>query len=124
MYKLLQPLQNQSIFWWLSVFIWAGLIFYLSSQPAVQTTEQILGDYLVKKLAHLFVYGVLYMLLIKALKPQSLQTHLMALVFCCLYGVSDELHQSFVPGRYPKLNDVWFDTLGAGLAHLKARQLI
>jgi VanZ family protein len=30
-----------------------------------------------------------------------------------LYGVSDEFHQSFVPGRNPSLSDVVADTVGA-----------
>ena len=29
------------------------------------------------------------------------------------YGVTDELHQSFVPGRVPSWLDIGYDTLGA-----------
>lgn len=39
-----------------------------------------------------------------------------SLVFCSLYGLSDEWHQSFVPGRDADLLDWVADTLGASIA--------
>ena len=39
------------------------------------------------------------------------------------YGVLDEWHQSFVPGRYASMTDVLLDALGVGLALLALRQL-
>jgi VanZ family protein len=33
-----------------------------------------------------------------------------------LYGISDELHQSFVPGRTPDVHDWIADTWGAAVA--------
>jgi VanZ family protein len=39
-----------------------------------------------------------------------------ALVICALYGVSDEFHQSFVPGRTPDVHDVIADCIGAAVA--------
>lgn len=33
-----------------------------------------------------------------------------------LYAVSDEYHQSFVPGRGPAFRDVLIDTIGASFA--------
>lgn len=38
---------------------------------------------------------------------------LYSVVFCCLYAVSDELHQRFVSGRGPQVTDVMIDTAGA-----------
>jgi len=35
------------------------------------------------------------------------------LIFCFLYAVSDEIHQSFVPGRSCEFRDVMIDTSGA-----------
>ena len=38
---------------------------------------------------------------------------LAAVLFCILYGVSDEFHQSFVPGRTPDVKDLVADGVGA-----------
>ena len=40
---------------------------------------------------------------------------LAAVLFCILYGVSDEFHQSFVPGRTPDARDLVADGVGAAL---------
>ena len=36
-----------------------------------------------------------------------------ALIICCLYSISDEYHQTFVPGRSGEVRDVCVDTSGA-----------
>jgi VanZ family protein len=41
-----------------------------------------------------------------------------SLVLSSLYGVSDEFHQSFVPGRTPDVHDWMADTWGAAMAIL------
>ena len=40
---------------------------------------------------------------------------LATVLFCILYGVSDEFHQSFVPGRTPDVRDLVADGAGAAL---------
>ena len=40
---------------------------------------------------------------------------LAAVLFCLLFGVSDEFHQSFVPGRTPDSKDLVADGVGAAL---------
>lgn len=40
-------------------------------------------------------------------------TTLYTVVFCCMYAVSDEIHQHFVAGRGPQVTDVILDTFGA-----------
>lgn len=37
----------------------------------------------------------------------------LALGLCILYAASDEFHQSFVPGRGPRVMDIGIDTLGS-----------
>ena len=41
---------------------------------------------------------------------------LAAVLVATLYGISDEAHQAFVPGRYPDRFDVLADCVGATLA--------
>jgi VanZ family protein len=35
------------------------------------------------------------------------------ILICVLYAISDEIHQSFVPGRGPSIIDVFIDSTGA-----------
>lgn len=42
----------------------------------------------------------------------------MVVLLCLLYGVTDEFHQSFVPGRTPDVKDLRNDGIGAALAML------
>lgn len=68
--------------------------------------------------AHGMSYTVLGFLLIRALARGELRAMtwgmvLVATVIGGLYGVSDEFHQSFIPGRHPSVSDVIADTVGS-----------
>lgn len=69
---------------------------------------------------HLPEYLVLGLLVCRALgrrwRSQPMSTALLALGLTVGYGVLDELHQSFVPGRDASLHDVGSDVAGAALA--------
>jgi VanZ family protein len=107
---------------WLLVIAWAGLIFFVSAQP--KETFQRLGftGQALSVGGHLFVYFVLMILLVLALrasiKLSNKQIYLLAFLIVAIYGLSDEYHQSFVPGRTPTLVDWFVDLIGAGLALL------
>lgn len=60
------------------------------------------------KVAHALAYAVLGALLAWATGRPGL-----AVALATLYGVSDELHQAFVPGRTPDVLDLVADLLGA-----------
>ena len=47
---------------------------------------------------------------------QSRQTVRKYLQLARTHGLSDEFHQQFVPGRFPGVDDLVFDTLGGLLA--------
>jgi VanZ family protein len=40
------------------------------------------------------------------------------LIIGCLFALSDEFHQSFVPGRTSEIGDIIADCLGIGMAVL------
>jgi len=42
----------------------------------------------------------------------------LSILIAFLYGLTDEFHQSFTPGREPRIRDVAFDTIGASLSML------
>lgn len=103
---------------------WAGLIFALSSLSTLPGFSFSPLEFVFKKAAHMTVYAVLFALLYRArihTNPQieRRRAWIFPLLICLLYAVSDEIHQSFVPGRYGTLRDVGFDMLGSGLAFLK-----
>lgn len=74
-------------------------------------------QFIVRKLAHFSVYTVLGMLTYNAFRGYeklSLRLNLLfSALLCLLYAISDEFHQSFVPGRSCQLRDVLIDFSGA-----------
>lgn len=114
---------------WAPVLLWAGVIFYLSSIPDYRTAgESELPELMFRKFAHLFEYGVLAFFLARALSGIGCASRCVlgvGLLLCVFYAVSDEWHQSFVPGRFGMARDVVLDSLGAALVlSLYARQRI
>jgi VanZ family protein len=100
----------------LPLFFWMGLIFFLSNQPRLIVIEDEVSEKLVYKLAHVLAYAVLAWLWWRALSPNRQATWPvlgMAVGLATLYGVSDEYHQLFVPGRHAHIADVLFDLAGA-----------
>lgn len=128
---------------WVAVFVWMGIIYALSAQVAeesqelsssvteiiIETVEKIVpgaeidrgvfGHY-VRKNAHFSVYLLLGILTINGFtlsySDRSLAVKrkvLLSLLICILYAFSDELHQTFVPGREGQLLDVVIDSFGA-----------
>ena len=45
-------------------------------------------------------------------------------IFTILYGCFDEFHQTFVPGRYGGLSDIYLDAVGAVLGIILAMKII
>ncbi|MBK8013649.1 MAG: VanZ family protein [Deltaproteobacteria bacterium] len=92
---------------------YCALIFALSAQPVLPSTPG--GD----KVAHLVAYSLLGLLTVRSLffstrwGPWPLIA--ISTVFGCIYGLSDEFHQSFVPGRDASRLDWLADTVGAFL---------
>lgn len=71
---------------------------------------------MVRKNAHFFVYLVLGVFVINALRRSGVRGYrcvVYALLICILYAASDELHQVFVPGRGAQVKDVIIDSAGA-----------
>jgi len=92
-----------------------GVIFFFSHQP---------GDTLhlpsipgIDKIAHMMTYGLLALtglLFFGSANPAGLlNVALKTVLFCLLYGMSDEFHQSFIPGRSVSVFDLLADLAGA-----------
>lgn len=101
---------------WFFVLVWCGVIFFLSSLPDPTPDVQASIKFFIAKCGHISVYFVLSLFVLRALKktfPASPRHWWFALLFCALYGVSDEVHQSFVPGRSAMFWDVLLDSFSA-----------
>ncbi|MGI6358041.1 MAG: VanZ family protein [Bacillota bacterium] len=109
--------------------LWMAVIFYFSSQSGDQVSawlralvEPIIPAYApnagvikfsVQKSAHLIEYAVLAILCWRAVQPLwARRAFRLSLLLSLAFAVSDEWHQSFVPGRGPSWRDVGIDGLG------------
>lgn len=99
---------------WLPPVAWMGLIFYLSAQPDLPHPSMGWLGWVINSAAHTFVFAVLAILWARAL-GQGLRSWFVAVTLTVLYALSDEFHQSFVPGRHADPLDLAFDALGAAL---------
>jgi len=98
---------------WGPVVAMMALIFYASS-----LSDPGLPRNLSDKAAHFLVYGALGGTLVRALaggRSARMTARCIgaATAIAILYGVSDEIHQTFVPPRTPDWRDVVADAIGA-----------
>jgi hypothetical protein len=101
---------------WVPPVIWAVVIFLLSSRPVIPASQIFWKDFIVKKSAHVIEYAIFTVLIYRALKESGVKKYnagLAAILISVIYGATDEYHQSFTPGREPRVRDVFFDTIGS-----------
>jgi VanZ family protein len=103
--------------------VYLGVIHAVSSVPGSELPA-VIDD----RVAHFFEYFALAVLLYWAVSAfdRAARRWLVCLTvvsFAAAYGMLDELHQSFVPGRDSSLKDVAFDIAGASAAALLVRWL-
>ncbi len=97
---------------WLPVFLWLAVIFSLSSIRQVKVSEFFLWDFVLKKIAHVGEYAILYALLFRATNGKWAHSYILTLA----YALTDEFHQHFVPGRSANPLDLGFDSSGANIS--------
>ncbi len=116
---------------WLAVLAWAGLIFLLSAQQGLRVSQDPGVDRPIREVAHGCTYAVLTILLGWALsgrRAPSVRVMVAAATLAFLYGISDEWHQTFVPTRTGRPQDLIWDgigiLIGVGVLLLAARVTI
>ncbi len=110
----------------LPLILYMGLIFWLSSQSVLVEVEDPASEKLFYKSAHVIAYAGMAWLWWRALSRERARNWpllLTAFALATLYGISDEIHQLFVPGRHGRVTDVLFDAAGALLMILLIRRL-
>ena len=103
----------------LPVTLVMGIIFILSHQPGGSFSLPKISN--IDKVLHCLLYAVLGLASLWALSSQFRQQRPVlagvgVVLFCLLYGISDEFHQSFIPGRSCDVFDVLADAYGGVLA--------
>jgi len=134
---------------WFFVVVWMMVIFYLSHQPATESSRfslsiagwlmnfffvMIPGDFIsidqlhfyLRKSAHFIAYFILGVLVLRAFVNSGVRgwkSVVYAFLVSFAYAISDEFHQLFVPGRAAQVRDVLIDGSGAFCGILLARSL-
>ena len=111
--------------------LWMIFIFTMSNTSSIDSSNQsgfivefinkIFGfgnteilEIIIRKLAHLFEYIVLGVLMINYLKNYKIKRNILfTIVLCFIYACSDEIHQLFIQGRSGNIIDIMLDTIGA-----------
>jgi VanZ family protein len=121
---------------WLPVLLWAGMIFYFSTDtfssantspllkqliawlvPGITSPQIAMVELAVRKFGHWAEYLVLSVLLMRAFnvgRPihSAWRSSLWTLAIVLIAAISDELHQAFVPSRTAAVADVLIDLFG------------
>lgn len=95
------------------------MIFAASHRPDLRVSQDDALDFVLRKLAHLAVFGILAILIARAIQPGAPWTYpVLALAWSgtLAWAVSDEWHQTFVAGRVGHPSDVAIDMTGATIA--------
>ena len=118
------------VFWyWLPAALYAGVIFFLSAQSH---PEDNLPSFLFKevsdKVLHAVEYGILAVLCYRAFRwaagaPIARQAVVLAILTASVYGITDEVHQAFVPLRESCWQDWLADTIGAVIGAMSWRSI-
>lgn len=103
------------LIYWLPILIYCLLIFTQSSYPSPESVPD--WPYL-DKLLHIAAYALMGALFFRAFRTLRIKNQLklvmiISILFSSLYGISDELHQYFVPFRNADLMDILADMLGS-----------
>ena len=118
-------ISKSTVYYWAPVWFWMIAIFVASSIPSAKIQQSEVAGTLVVSAPllanqftiHVTEYGILALLLYRLIFHTRIMhpatIWFFAVVSSVLYGISDELHQSFVPGRYPGLIDLGYDAMGA-----------
>ena len=118
-------ISKSTVYYWAPVWFWMIAIFVASSIPSVEIQQsEIVGTLTMSSpllanqvTIHLTEYGILSLLLYRLILHTRMihpaKIWFFAVVLSVLYGISDELHQFFVPGRYSELMDLSYDAMGA-----------
>lgn len=115
--RMLKPIFNffEKRAWlcWSLTIIYMAIIFYYSAQSYFPPSS-LPGLNISDKIKHAVLYmglGILFYISLKSTKIKK--SWLFSILFTTLYGISDEIHQLFVPNRMCSIGDMIANAVGA-----------
>lgn len=115
----------QKFKYWIPTIVWMAVIFFLSSRTPSQLHAlfPFIKDFNPGHLIAYFILGLVsYYSLSKTSDLSEIMRYPWMLIIGLIYGLSDEFHQHFVPGRVPDVNDLINDLIGVLVAIIIIRQ--
>lgn len=106
---------------WAPVLLWMAAIFSASARSDIGLAGEI-PDYLTHGAAWFLGSGLACRALAGGLRPLGAGRALLAVGLVTGYGVLDEWHQAYTPGRHASAADVAKDLAGASLAAVAFRR--
>ncbi|WP_409272445.1 VanZ family protein [Neobacillus sp. SCS-31] len=104
-------------------FIYMAMIWTMSSLPSnhfVELPDSSL-DRTIKESLHLIEFAILYLLYVLAVLSGKIKfkrsVNMLLAAAAALYGLTDEIHQSFYPYRSASLFDLFKDVLGVAIIY-------
>ena len=103
------------LFYWLPIFIYCLLIYIQSAHPS---PDKIPPLPYIDKVLHFAAYAFLGALFLRAMKTLRIKDNLrlvmiLSITLSALYGISDEIHQHYVPYRDADIMDALADIIGS-----------
>jgi hypothetical protein len=105
--------------YWFCIALYCAMIFFMSSQSDVQQSAPGWLDFPASdKVAHIVLYAGLALLVSWAIRrsnetPRPWVQWGIPVLFAVCYGITDEIHQLYVPNRSLEALDVLADGFGA-----------
>jgi len=106
--------------YWLPVILYAGLIVFLSSLSSPGVNFITIFPGFDDKIIHAVEYAILAILCYRALLHTAtgdwrLYAALLSIAASVVFGITDEIHQAFVPLRHADPWDLMADSIGASI---------
>lgn len=109
---------DKFVFNWVILLIYLFFVFYVSSLEKIEILDKAPEFKLRDKALHFFEYGILGFLTFNAFRQHEFLNKTIffhTIMFSCIYAITDEAHQLFIPGRTFSLYDMFADFLGSSL---------
>ena len=115
-------LEKRPMLTWTLILVYASIIFIFSSMPCPPQPVEAEDEFirmLITTIEHIFEYSILGFLLLAGFRSGNGRMRekaiLIAILTATIYGITDEIHQFFVPNRDSSILDVLANGIGASL---------